>query len=159
MKGRRIMKKAKIVKIIFMAAVVTAMVSFSGCGKEQENADSNNVTEVNNAENVAGGSENSNSQEDEKVYKPTFMYFVSESDSDYEKTNEVVEKLKKEYAGKVEFDIRNVDKNPDVLNNFEIVKGQTPALIMLNTKNDISNFLFQNGNYDDLKATIEAALK
>ena len=96
--------------------------------------------------------------EEEKVYTPTFMYFVSNNDADFAKTNETIEKLKGEYNGKVNFDVRNVTEDPSQLENFP-VEGQTPALIMLDTSNNISNFLFMNGNYDDLKAAIEAALK
>ncbi len=96
------------------------------------------------------------SEGEAKVTLPTFMYFISEDDKDFEKTNEVLEKLKKEYDGLVNFDIRNVTKEPENLENFP-VEGNTPALIMLNYENDITNFLFKNGNYDDLKQAIITA--
>lgn len=178
------MKKSKIMSVVFAALVLTLLLSFSGCGKKQEEtSNAENVTEENtqgnensqNSENnddnaAAEEKDNSSKQaqndavnetqeEEKKVYTPTFMYFVSNSDKDFQKTNEVIEKLKKEYGDRVNFDVRNVDKDPSLLENFELVKGQTPALIMLNTSNDISNFLFQNGNYDDLKSAIEDALK
>ena len=169
-------KRLKIILAAAAAAIVIAavlLVVFIG------NNAGNNKDEPNNtfSENAAGGDSNNektgsdnttqpddseantqNTNEEEKVYTPTFMYFISASDADFEKTNGVIEKLKKEYDGKVNFDIRNVDEHPEYLDNFP-VKDQTPALIMLNTKNDISDFLFKNGNYEDLKGAIDKALE
>ena len=148
----------------------------SGCKKDDKkaNQDDNKKVETkaeNNAAQPTAGGENAANQQNtaapqveevtedpEKVYTPTFMYFVAETDANFAQTNETIEKLKKEYEGRVTFDIRNVTQDPSQLENFPVA-GQTPALIMLNTSNDISNFLFMNGNYDDLKAAIEAALQ
>lgn len=174
------MKKIKIVSLLLAAAMMMAL--FGGCKKANEDGsakkenetgvtenakkeeETSEETEKNSDEGFNNRMENSENtaqkepEEEKKVYTPTFMYFISNSDADFEKTNEVIEKLKKEYGEKVVFDIRNVDEDPSQLDNFP-VEGQTPALIMLNTNNDISNFLFQNGNYDELKAAIDAALK
>ena len=141
------MKKIKIVSLV-LAVVLLAGVS--GCKKDKKAESGENkqtVTEKNGENSV-----------EEKVYTPTFMYFVSNDDADFAKTNETIEKLKAEYNGKVNFDVKNVTDDPSLLDNFPVA-GQTPALIMLDTSNNISNFLFMNGNYDDLKAAIEAALK
>ena len=148
MKRRIMMKKIKIVSLI-LAAVLLAGVS--GCKKDndRELAEKNAKSKEIYAEEE---------KQEEKIYTPTFMYFVSNEDADFAATNEVIEKLKNEYNGKVNFDVRNVTEDPSNLENFP-VEGQTPALIMLDTSNNISNFLFMNGNYDDLKAAIEAALK
>ncbi len=123
----------------------------------RDNAQKNESDEKDAADSADKQQENTDA-DSEKVYTPTFMYFISSKDADFDKTNEVIERLKKEYGNKVTFDIRNVDDDPKQLENFP-VENQTPALIMLNTKNDISNFLFQNGKYEDLKAAIDAALK
>ncbi len=91
-----------------------------------------------------------------KTVKPTFMYFYTNAEA--ETVNPIVEELKDEYGKKVDFNLVNVDENPEALNNFEIVSGNTPALIMLNTNNDISKFEFQCTDKETLKADIEAAL-
>lgn len=91
----------------------------------------------------------------EKVYEPTFMYFVSNADE--ETVTETIDKLKAEFEGRVIFDIINVDENPDAKENFPIDEN-TPMLIMLNTKNDISALAPKCTGYDELKAQIEKAL-
>ena len=97
-------------------------------------------------------------QKAEKV-KPTFMYFVTNADMEAEATQKVIAELKKEYADQVVFDIKNVDDDPSLLENFSLVNNQTPALIMLNTNNDISKFLFKTTDTKQLKEAIENALK
>lgn len=89
--------------------------------------------------------------------KPTFMYFYTNADT--ETVDPIIEELQDEYGKKVTFSLVNVDENPEALNNFEIVSGNTPALIMLNTNNDISKFEFQCTDKETLKADIEDALK
>lgn len=97
-----------------------------------------------------------NSATEEKVFTPTFMYFVSEKNDGYKEGMASVERLKKEYADKVNFDIRDVDKNPENLENFPVA-DMIPALIMLNTKNDICAFSPMVTKYEDLKAAIDSA--
>ena len=96
-------------------------------------------------------------KEPEKVYTPTFMYFVSANDEGYDNTNKVIEELKKEYEGKINFDVRNIDEDKEAAENFSAA-GNTPLLIMLNTKNDISAFNPKCSDKDMLKQAIEAAL-
>lgn len=98
------------------------------------------------------------SAEPEKVYTPTFMYFVSSKDDGFENTNKMLEELKKEYSDKITFDIRNIDEDPETVKNFP-VEGNTPTLIMLNTKNDICAFLFKCSDKEQLKQEIEKALE
>lgn len=93
----------------------------------------------------------------EKKYTPTFMYFVSEADENYDEAMTVVSELQEEYGKKVTFDIHNIDETPEDKENFP-VDGQTPALIMLNTKNDPSAFEFQCSDKETLKKDIDAAL-
>ena len=104
-------------------------------------------------------SDNSETGADEqKVYSPTFMYFVSNSDADFDKTAAVIDELKKEYGDRVTFDINNIDEKPEMKENFP-VEGQTPALIMLNKSNDISAFEFKCSDKAKLAECIENALK
>lgn len=88
--------------------------------------------------------------------QPTFMYFYTNADT--ETVDPIIEELQDEYGKKVTFSLVNIDENPEALNNFELVKGNTPALIMLNTDNDISKFEFQCADKETLKADIEDAL-
>lgn len=94
----------------------------------------------------------------ETTYTPTFMYFVSNSDADFDKTNATVEELKKEYDGKVNFNIVNIDENKEAAENFP-VDGNTPMLIMLNTANDISAMSPKCSDKNELTEIIDAALK
>ena len=89
--------------------------------------------------------------------KPIFMYFVTNSDLENQTTKEAIEKLQKEYADKVIFEIRNADEDQTLYDNFPI-EGSMPMLIMQNKGGDISNFLFSNNDYDQLKAAIEQTL-
>ena len=98
-----------------------------------------------------------NTAEAEKV-TPTFMYFVSKSDAEHDKTNAMIEELKKEYGDKVRFDIVDIDENPDAKNNFP-VDGQTPVLIMLNTSNDISALEFKCNDKSTLENDIKKAME
>ena len=97
-----------------------------------------------------------NSSETEKT--PVFMYFVSESDSNYDEALKVFEELKKEYGTKIEFDLKNVTKDPKLLENFSLVDGNTPALIM-DGKEGIVGFQFKMTDKNTLKSEIEKALK
>lgn len=96
---------------------------------------------------------------EEKVYTPTFMYFVSDSDEGYDATMVTVDELKAEYKDKINFDIRNIDDEPELVEKFPVGDGKTPVLIMLNTKNEISNILFNTSDKTKLAETIEAAMK
>ena len=49
-------------------------------------------------------------------------------------------------------------KNPEALENFSLVKDQTPALIMLDTSNNISAIEFKCSDKDKLKTDIDNAL-
>lgn len=110
------------------------------------------------AESGETAEETASPEQEEKVYTPTFMYFVSASDDGHDATMVMIEKLKNEYGEKVKFDIRNIDEYPELTENFPVGDGRTPTLIMLNTKNEISNILFNNSNREDLKAAIDATM-
>lgn len=88
--------------------------------------------------------------------KPTFMYFYTNEEK--ETVTPIVEELQNDYGKKVTFSLVNVDESPEALENFELVKGNTPALIMLNTDNDISKFEFKCSDKEVLKSDIDAAL-
>lgn len=90
--------------------------------------------------------------------KPTFMYFVSKTDVDYDNAMSTVESLKESYGKKINFDIVDVDENPESKKNFP-VEGQTPVLIMLNTSNDISALEFKCSDEAKLENAIKSALK
>lgn len=151
-----IITAAAIVVVLAIAAAIIAARPKNTAAPTEADGQVQQKTEVPAKDD--GASDGDASSGEEKVYTPTFMYFISSADADFDKTNEVIERLKSEYDGKVKFDIRNVDNDPAQLENFP-VEGKTPALIMLDTKNEISGFLFQTGNYDELKAAIDAAMK
>lgn len=88
---------------------------------------------------------------------PTFMYFVSNGDEAFDKTNEMIEELKKEYDGDVNFNLINIDEDTEAAKNFPVA-GNTPMLIMLNTDNDISAMAPKCNSKTELTEYIEAAL-
>ncbi len=88
--------------------------------------------------------------------KATFMFFMTNEDEKNKDLNSKLDELKREYTDRVEFDIRNVDKDKELLKNFP-VEGSTPALIMLKPNGDIVNMLLSIKEYDNLKSVIESA--
>ncbi len=137
--------KKKVIALI--AALTLAAGMISGCG-----------TSSNTTTGSVADSSSSQTQEKKEKVTPTFMYFVSSGDADFDKTQSMIEELKKEYDGKINFNIINIDEDSEAAKNFP-VQGNTPALIMLNTSNDISAMEFQCADKDKLKTDIEAALK
>lgn len=146
-------KKTAAVVVALLVIVLAGIVIYnvSSGGSEQPINNSVNNEQTDNTANNEGA------VEEEKVYTPTFMYFVSNSDADFEKTAAMLDELKKEYGDKITFEIKNIDDEPELKDNFP-VEGQTPALIMLNTSNDISAFEFQCRDKDKLIECIKNAL-
>ena len=146
-------KKTAAVVVALLVIVLAGIVIYnvSSGGSEQPINNSVNNEQTDNTANNEGA------VEEEKVYTPTFMYFVSNSDADFEKTAAMLDELKKEYGDKITFEIKNIDDEPELKDNFP-VEGQTPALIMLNTSNDISAFEFQCSDKHKLIECIKNAL-
>lgn len=140
-------------KIIIAVIIVFVIALVAGFAVSVTRNSENDASVVNNA------TETKKQETEEKVkVTPTFMYFVSSADADYNQAMSVVESLKTSYGEQVKFDIVNVDENPDVKQNFP-VDGQTPALIMLDTSNDICAFELKCSDEERLKVAIEKALK
>lgn len=167
------MSKKKIL-VLFLAALI---VVFAGIGiynlaanKNESPTDDISMTESNKSEKTEDGelsaekdiTEQNEKTEEQQInkndaYMPTFMYFVSNSDADFKNTQKMIDELKKEYDGRVKFDIINIDEQPEMKKSFP-VEGQTPALIMLNINNDISAFEFVCNDKQKLVKSIEDAL-
>lgn len=152
-----------IASIIFIAVVaafgITAQQLTSDNIPQKEFAENNNI----NSSVVSNEAESLQTDADDiinknnKVYTPTFMYFVAYSDENYSQTQKMLDTLMKEYSDRVTFDIINIDDNPEAKENFPVDR-QTPALIMLNTSNDISAFEFKCDDKATLISDIENAL-
>ncbi len=104
---------------------------------------------------TSGTAPQGNAVPHEKV-TPTFKYFYTNAEKDT--VMPIVDELKEKYGDSVVFDIVNVDENKEILQNFQLVDGNTPALIMLNTDNDISKLEFQCTDIEVLKADIDETL-
>ncbi len=135
---------AIIIAIISALVIVFALTSGND---EQQTVNQNNSAKVNETE----------TQNEEKAL-PVFTYFVTDADLADAKTNESIEALKKEYNGNVSFKICNIDEDATLLENFPIVKDNTPALIMLDANADITGILFKTNEYEKLKEEIEKVL-
>lgn len=132
------MSKKKIIALAMSAVMAVGMIA--GCGS------------INNS-----GTDTAQTESTEKV-TPTFMYFVANADDNFDATNTMYTELENEYKDKINFQLVNVDENPEALENFSLVKDQTPALIMLDTSNNISAIEFKCSDKDKLKTDIDNAL-
>ena len=132
------MSKKKIIALAMSAVMAVGMIA--GCGS------------TNNS-----GTGTAQTESTEKV-TPTFMYFVANADDNFDATNTMYTELENEYKDKINFQRVNVDENPEALENFSLVKDQTPALIMLDTSNNISAIEFKCSDKDKLKTDIDNAL-
>ena len=103
---------------------------------------------------IAGCGSTNNSGTDTTHY----LYFVANADDNFDATNTMYTELENEYKDKINFQLVNVDENPEALENFSLVKDQTPALIMLDTSNNISAIEFKCSDKDKLKTDIDNAL-
>lgn len=126
---------------------------------QQESAPQQESTQAPQTEQQNQTADGQNTQtaepEEEKTYSPTFMYFVT--DAQEKETSEMISSLKSKYPDVI-FDIKNVDKDPSLLENFQLVSGKTPALIMLNTSNDICAIEFTCTDSAKLEEQIKLAL-
>ncbi len=138
-------------------AVMMVIPMLAACGKKDGGAiggaDGPTSVEISDS----GAPQRNTAPTEEEKVTPTFMYFVSAKDANYDEATKTVEELQKKYDGKVNFVITNVDENPEAATNFS-VEGQTPALIMLDTTNNISAFRFKTSDMATLEADIKAAL-
>lgn len=140
------MKNKGLIAAVVIAIVSAAVIVFAIMPKV-------NKQTVNNEEKTVKTSTG------EVIEKPTFMYFITKADLEDKTTKDSIDKLTEEFGDKVLFDIKNVDEDKKLLDNFPIVKDNTPALIMLKADGDISTFLFKTNEYDKLKSAIETEVK
>ena len=166
-------KKTKIIIAVVILGVIAAIVAgalyMGKSGDTQIPSQTEGVAEeavsgTNKPEDNAAA-EKQPENKDEKAEKPvateevkvnpTFMYFVDNSQE--EATADMINELKKAYPDVV-FDIKNVEKEPELLENFELVDGKTPALIMLDTSNNICGFEFMCTDKAKLEGWIKTAL-
>lgn len=131
-----------------IAAALIALIIVIVCNSGGSN-DSNDSGSTVNGTQVAEGTE-------VPQITPIFMYFVSKSDEGYDDYMKMIDELKAEYEGRVEFDIRDIDENPEDKENFP-VDGQTPVLIMNNHDNNITAIEFKCVDKAKLKEDIEGA--
>lgn len=132
------MNKKKIIAVIAVMALAVGMISGCGCKKKDIPADVAENTETAKKEN------------------PTFMYYISNSDEDFDKTNETLKELEEEYKDRVNFKIINIDDdNVQAL----VTQGQTPTLILTNGTDGEAQIKNQCNDKEELKNCIEEALK
>ena len=128
--------------------------------KKEEKADTKK-SEDKKTEQKTESKETAETAESEPEVKvtPTFMFFVTKKDSDYNKAMQAVEDLKKSYGEKIRFDIVDIDEKPEAKENFALVVGNTPALIMLDTSNNISDIKMKLSDKAEMESAIENALQ
>lgn len=124
---------------------------------QTQTTENNETNEIPNPAYTEDENPTENNENINGLDKPIFMYFVTNSDLENETTKQSLEKLQKEYDGRVIFEIRNADEDPSLYDNFPI-EGAMPMLIMQKKGGDIANFLFSTNDYESLKAAIEPTL-
>ena len=134
------MSKKKIIALAMSAVMAVGMIA--GCRSTKDSGTDNKLPKTESTEKVT----------------PTFMYFVANADDNFDATNTMYTELENEYKDKINFQLVNVDENPEALENFSLVKDQTPALIMFDTSNNISAIEFKCSDKDKLKTDIDNAL-
>lgn len=141
-------KKNKIILavIVVIAVVAIAVAAMVSSKSEEKSAivDNGNVTQK-------------ATEEPERV-TPTFVYFTTQEDAETASFLQTVEKLKTEFDGEINFDLRDLDANPEEKDNFAIVVGNTPAVIMLDIYNNPCAFALSNPDEDTLREAITKAL-
>ena len=103
------MSKKKIIALAMSAVMAVGMIA--GCGSTKDS-----------------GTDTAQTESTEKV-TPTFMYFVANADDNFDATNTMYTELENEYKDKINFQLVNVDENPEALENFSLVKR--PKLLHL----------------------------
>lgn len=162
-----------VVAAVLIIAAIAAVGIFKGDTNQNSGGGENTaaVSEQNTNE------QNKNTQSQNKPVKtpveatqeplvlPTFMYFVAPSDALYNDAVKVYEELSKEYEGKVRFELKDVDAEPELKERYMVnlpdspVPMHTPTLIMLDVHNNISTIgLTECVDKETLKAAIEKAL-
>ncbi|MBR0366221.1 MAG: hypothetical protein IJH94_05420 [Clostridia bacterium] len=147
-KNPEVESRARIYLIIF-AVLLAAVIAVLVIRGKNNTASENGVSESGESMTV-----------EEKVYTPTFMMFVTKNDENYDEYMAVIEEVKTEYEGKVNFDITDIEEESDAKDNFgDIIALGTPTLIMLNTKNEPCAFVGKCSDKQQMVNNIETALK
>ena len=102
------MSKKKIIALAMSAVMAVGMIA--GCGS------------TNNS-----GTDTAQTESTEKV-TPTFMYFVANADDNFDATNTMYTELENEYKDKINFQLVNVDENPDIAVEYNVMS--IPTLIV-----------------------------
>ena len=157
----------KLIAIIAAAAVIIIVVCLIAVNAGKNDNNSSLVRSsggqkvedsVNNDSEEQQAPDTANNEEPQEKVTPTFMYFISGNDQNFDETNAMIEELKAQYGEQVLFDIVNIDEHPEAIDNFPVA-GQTPVLIMLNTSNDISAIEFMCNDKAKLEEDIQNALQ
>lgn len=86
---------------------------------------------------------------------PKLMFFVT--DEDYAEMKNTVHKLEKEYKGRIDIEVMNVDRDKSLLSSFP-VDGNTPAVIVTDGSGDVCGIHFKTDSYDAMRLIIEEAV-
>ena len=157
-KSLELSKKTRYIILAAAAVVVIAIIvlvlALSGGSGENDMSDSQ---QTNVASSAGDASSESGEVREEGYYTPVMMYFVSKNDEGYADYMAMVEELKAEYDGRVDFEIIDVDEHPEAKENFP-AEGNTPMLIMNDITNTITSIRFKCADKELIKGDIDAAL-
>lgn len=108
-----------------------------------------------NRQTVLNGEKSVMTESGDKLFKPTFMYFVTSKEE--RQAADLIRELEAEYGELVIFEIKNISEDRKLLEKYPI-EGHTPALIMELPGGEVSEILLDANDKDKLIETILAAL-
>lgn len=153
-------KKSVIIAVVILVAISVIGIAVGFNMKKNTDVPQNQTEQSEKETSVTENKEqkktdSNNSEMPDK--RPAFIYFVSEDDEKYGEAIKVFEELKAKYSDKVDFELKNVTQDPTILENFALVDGNTPALIM-DGREGITGFQFKMTDKSTLEKEIEKAL-
>lgn len=165
MKNKMKKKSTLIIAVIILVAITLTGTTVGIHNFKKEVSQNEDVNIENAEENKYETNKETINEKDEvndsveiNPKKPVFIYFVSNDDMEYDEAIKVFNELKKEYDDKVDFELKNVTENPEILENFKLVEGNTPALIM-DGKEEITGIKLKTKDKEILKEEIEKSLR
>lgn len=148
-----------------VALIIVIILAFSGKYNNENNNDNNSEPTASQAvQSQETKSDSDTAKETDKtavsetIDGPTFMYIVSDKDSNYNEYMKTVDELKSEYKDRVNFSISDINEN-EYMKDLIGEGASTPCLIMMNKDGASVAIEFACTDKEKMKADIELALK
>lgn len=157
-------KKNKIILAAIVVAAIAAIIIAVAASSSPKGGTTNSISDNKDGISDSNTTVSQTQATEEPIVTPTFVYIVSQSDTaNYQAAMAAVETLKAEYDGRIIFDIRDIDTDPESAEGFK--DFGVPSLIMLDNHNNpcafVSTLLNPTVNptdVDELRKAVNTAL-